>query len=667
MDSEGVRPIVEKIAAVQELPEPTNVGELRALLGIVNYYGKYVHQLATILEPFHHLLQKNARWNWGPDQKKAFRRIKEELQSPNLLVHYDPGKPLVLACDASPYGVGAVLAHRMENGEERPVSYASRTLSKAERNYAQLDKEALGLVYGVKKFHQYLYGRSCEIITDHKPLLGLLGEGKGVPQMASARLQRWALTLSAYDYKLIYKPGCCHGNADAFSRLPLPEEPKETPVPPDITVALDHVSSETLVCAEQIKEWTRRDPLMSQVWRYTMQGWPDTIPSEVLRDYWGRRDEISTEDGCLFWGSRVIIPPQGREAILEELHETHPGIVRMKGLARSYVWWPGLDGDIEAKVQGCQPCQENMKSVPTMPIHPWQFPKKPWRRIHIDYAGPLEGKMYLVIIDAYSKWMDVHVVDHATSAVTIKKLRQTFANQGLPEVLVSDNAACFVSEEFKEFLQENGIRHLTSPVYHPNSNGLAERAVQTFKCVFKKITGTIQCRVSKFLLHYRSTPTTVTGLSPSEMLNKRRLRTRLDLVFPNVEKRVYQGQEKYQRRKPGQDREFQVGEKVHVQTFGSGSKWSTGVVAGNTPSKVIVDTPERGEIYRHKDHVRKRHSETVGSQEPTETPQSVVVPEPPGPVLTPAPSPVPSPQTPIAGGTPRRSERVRKAPIRMDL
>ncbi len=156
-----------------------------------------------------------------------------------------------------------------------------------------------------------------------------------------------------------------------------------------------------------------------------------------------------------------------------ELHETHPGIVRMKALARSYVWWPGIDKDLEAKVHGCLHCQENQKAPPATPLHPWHPPTAPWKRVHIDYAGPMWNKMFLVVVDAYSKWIDVHVTDSASSKATIDRLRRTFAEQGVPEVLVSDNATCFTSDEFKEFTAKNGIHHITSPAYHPNSNGLA--------------------------------------------------------------------------------------------------------------------------------------------------------------------------------------------------
>lgn len=136
-----------------------------------------------------------------------------------MLVHFDPERELTVSCDASPYGIGAVLSHIMEEGSEKPIAFASRTLTKAEKGYSQLDKEGLAVVFAVKCFHQYLYGHSFTVFTDHKPLMSLFSEHKSVPSMASARIQKWALSLSAYQYRIVYRAGKENANADALSRL----------------------------------------------------------------------------------------------------------------------------------------------------------------------------------------------------------------------------------------------------------------------------------------------------------------------------------------------------------------------------------------------------------------------------------------------------------------
>ena len=178
-------------------------------------------------------------------------------------------------------------------------------------------------------------------------------------------------------------------------------------------------------------------------------------------------------------------------------------------------------------------------------MHPWEWPEHPWERIHLDYAGPFMGKMFLIAVDAHSKWMEVEAVNTATTQVTVEHLRSMFARFGLPKVIVSDNGTCFTSSEFAEFTERNQIRHVKIAPYHPSSNGLAERAVQTCKMGMKKqLTGTVQTKLPRFLFHYRLTPHTTTGVAPAELLLKRRPRSHLDCIVPSLKDRVLQQQHK---------------------------------------------------------------------------------------------------------------------------
>ena len=158
----------------------------------------------------------------------------------------------------------------------------------------------------------------------------------------------------------------------------------------------------------------------------------------------------------MLWGSRVVIPPP-EERVLEELHEGHRGISRMKSIARSFVWWPGLDKALDQKVKTCVACQSSRNLSPVVPIQPWEWPERPWSRLHVDYAGPLSSYMFLVVMDTHSKWMDIKMVKNATSSATITALRSMFATHGIPELLVSDNGAVFTSTEFKEFVQQQMV------------------------------------------------------------------------------------------------------------------------------------------------------------------------------------------------------------------
>ena len=296
---------------------------------------------------------------------------------------------------------------------EKPVAFASRTLSPAERNYAQLEKEGLAIIFGVRKFHDYLFGRQFSIHSDHKPLQSIFSESRPVPPLASAWIQRWALTLSMYGYTISYKPGDKHANADSLSRLPLPESPLEVPPPPELVFML-----ETLQCspvqAKQIRQWTDRDPILARVRNLILQGWRIT-EDEDMHPFIKRKEKLSVQDGCVLWGNRVVVPRAGQDKVLEELHDSHPGMSRMKSLARSVVWWPGIDKDIEGKVKDCHQFQKYQKAPAQAPLHPWEWPEHPWARIHIDYAGLFSGRIFLMVVDAHSKWLCVGPVTSATS------------------------------------------------------------------------------------------------------------------------------------------------------------------------------------------------------------------------------------------------------------
>ena len=197
------------------------------------------------------------------------------------------------------------------------------------------------------------------------------------------------------------------------------------PVPEEIVLALSTMD-ETLITADKIANWTAKDPVLSQVRQFVEQGWHVQVPDDL--DAYGRRKhELSVQHGVLFWGARVVIPPKCRDTLHDELHDTHPGIVKMKAVARSYLWWPGLDTEIEMRVKGCNICQIYNKQPPVSPLHPWEWPGHTWHRIHIDYASPFEGRMILSIVDAHSKYIDAHIVSSATTSATITKLRHTVA------------------------------------------------------------------------------------------------------------------------------------------------------------------------------------------------------------------------------------------------
>ncbi len=274
IDEHDLHPTEDKGEAIINAPALSsnqNVPELRSFLGLLNYYGKFVTNLSTLLHPLHQLLQADTKWNWSPSCEEAFNACKQRLLNSKCLAHYDPGKPLRLACDASPFGVGAVISHILPSGEERPIAFASWTLISSERNYAQIVKEVLSILFGVKKFHKYLYGRKFLLLKDHKPRLAIFGPTFAVPTLAALRMQRWALLLLAYDYEIQYRRSCDYANADALSHLPCKYGPSEEEH--EGVFLISHVE-ELPISAKDIAEETRRDPILSKVLDLTLTRWP---------------------------------------------------------------------------------------------------------------------------------------------------------------------------------------------------------------------------------------------------------------------------------------------------------------------------------------------------------------------------------------------------------
>ncbi|XP_064387325.1 uncharacterized protein K02A2.6-like [Halichondria panicea] len=498
----------------------------------------------------------------------------------------------------------------MPDGTERPIAYASRTLNSAERNYSQLEKEGLSCVFGVKKFYAYLFGQKFTLITDHKPLLSLLSGQKPTSLQASARIRRWSLALSMYEYELKFRNTTAHGNADALSRLPLTDTVPDDRTPPELVLLLEHLDSSPITAAH-IKEATRRDPELSTIHQYVQQGWPHRSAMETsLMPFYERREELSVHDGCLLWGNRVVVPKTYRGDVLVQLHEGHPGTTRMKGLSRMYVWWPGISKDVEETVQDCIPCQQQQSKPPVAPLHSWAWPTRPWARLHIDYAGPIHGQMFLIIIDAHSKWIEAIPTSGSTSRVVIEELRVLFSQFGLPECVVSANGTCFTSAEFKGFLKKNGINQILSAPYHPSTNGLAERAVQVVKKGLKKETkGSMRSRLATVLFAYRLTAQSTTGQSPSELLLGRRPRSRLDLLKPNTAERVERQQAKQvkQHDNRARERSFEPGDLVYVRNYQSGNRWLPGVIQEKTGPVSFRAKMQNGQVRRcHVDQVRNR-------------------------------------------------------------
>ena len=432
-----------------------------------------------------------------------------------------------------------------------------------------------------------------------------------------------------YEYTISFRPTKAHANADAMSRLPLSVQPATVPQPPEMILLMEQLDKSP-VTATTVRTWTNTDPLLSRVRQFVQSGWPRSVNDQLIKPYFSRQTELSVQDGCILWGNRVIIPKAGQFEVLQELHEAHPGATRMKQLARMFVWWPAMDQDIEEKVKSCAECQFQRPMPPLAPLSPWQWPSRPWSRVHIDFLGPFMGHMFLLLIDAHSKWIEVYPMASITAKATIECLRHVFAQLGLPEKVVSDNGPTFVSAEFKDFLQRNGVKHITTSPYHPSSNGLAERAVQTFKNGLRKMKdGSLRTKLARFLFFYRTTPQSTTGISPGELLFGRKLRSPLDLLKPDLHHRVENNQEtqKAMHDKHASHRPFDEGDPVFVRNFSRGPPWLPAAITNRCgPLSFKVKVLEGGMVWRrHQDQLRKRS--VIDSQATRVTAPSVNIPQ----------------------------------------
>ncbi|XP_048515581.1 uncharacterized protein K02A2.6-like [Athalia rosae] len=382
-------------------------------------------------------------------------------------------------------------------------------------------------------------------------------------------------------------------SADCSSRAPrvVVEEVEEVRNKYDYSY-LNFIESEVpTLDIELIKTEKQRDVSSSEVIEYVRHGWLGKVKAD-LEIFKKRENELCVEDDCLMLGLRVVIPSVLRSMILSELHVTHMGIVKMKSLARSHVWWPGIDMDIAKITKSRELCSGNASNPPRSQLNVWKWPERLNQRIHVDYLQ-IKEEMYLVIVDSFSKWLDVMKMKHITSRIMILAMGEYFVTWGFPNVLVSDNGPSLVSEKFESFLKRNGILHVRTAPYHSASNGAAENAVKTFKKHFKLLVEDHvkkEVALTQVLLSLRNTPHCTTGC---------------ELVRPNLRSRVVQQQARQQHYAPGaRVRSFDVGEtvmaKVHLQ-----NKWIRAeVIARLSPVTYGVKTTNGLMWKKHVDQLR---------------------------------------------------------------
>ena len=529
----GVSPDPKKVQAVHNTDPPTNASQVRSFLGMLNYSARFIQDFATLSEPLRKLTVKDAQWVWGPEQINAFQTLKDRLTDSTTIAYYDPQAPIEVLTDASPVGLGAILAQN-----SKVVAYASRALSDVESRYSQTEREALAVVWACEHFDMYLRGApSFDVITDHKPLVTIWAKPR--PPL---RIERWGLRLQPYKMVVKYRPG--HDNpADYMSRHPvahsrksLSQDVAEQYVHFIATTSTPKALSLTEIAAESSKDRTLMravNLLQSGRWHEIANSDDPDIDTRELQEYKNLKDELTLHtDGVLLRGSLVVIPASLRDRVVALAHEGHQGMSRTKSLLRSKVWFPGINTAVESTIQRCVICQA-VQATPT-PLEPLRMSPMPpgaWQHVSMDFCGPLpSGDYLLVLIDEYSRYPVVEIVKSVSAAAVLPVLDKVLSIFGFPKVLKSDNGSPFNSAQFAQYATHCGFVHRRVTPHWPRANSQAE---SFNKPLMKSIRAAHlegknwKQEMFTFLRQYRCTPHTSTSVSPHRLLFGRDPITRL--------------------------------------------------------------------------------------------------------------------------------------------
>ncbi len=510
----GVKVDKSKVEAVLKMPHPTDIQGVKRLCGMVQYMAKFLPNLAADLEPIRALTRKDTEWNWSTACDIALETVKQKLSTTPVLAYFDSNKDIVLQVDSSKDGIGAVL---LQGG--RPVEYASRTLTTTERNWAQIEKELLAVVFGLERFDQYTYGTKVTVQNDHKPLASIIR--KPLSQ-APKRLQALMMRVHRYNMDFHFLKGSELVIADTLSRAYI-DSPDLRPRILAITFFPD-ISDARL---QEVKEATSRDMALKTLQSLILDGWPNAkcqVPNDA-RPYYDIRDVLSCEDGVILKGEAVIIPKCLRRDIMKRLHSAHMGYNSMIRRARSLVFWPNMAKDIKQLVDTCEPCQELRPRNLRETLKPQDDGNGPWDKIASDIFEA-KGRQYLATVDYYSNFIEVDQLQTTTSTKLISLYKKQFARFGIPRVLTTDSGSQFTSGEFQNFLKDWGIIHVRSSPGHHSANGKAEAAVKVAKHLIMKV-GKDGTDPNIALLEQRNTPRADTGKSPAEMIFGYKPRTML--------------------------------------------------------------------------------------------------------------------------------------------
>lgn len=535
VSEKGISCDPDRVRAINNLTPPRDKKDLQKLLGVVNYVREYVPNLAEIFHPLNCLLKKGVHFQWMQIHDDALSAAKKLICNAPTLKTFDVNKDVYIETDASKFGLGCCL---MQEG--RPIYFASRSLSETEVRYSQIEKEFLAVVYACNKFHYYIYGRQVAVKTDHKPLVSIMK--KELNSIPSPRLQRMKLRLSKYSINLQYVPGKFLYIADLLSRY-FDKNNKVSDID-DIDELVHSLNCSNNKKIEFQKE-TENDTVLKKLKNVIIEGWPrnKNCLDDELRVYYRMKDELYVDDGIIFLNERILVPSKMQKQILSHLHGPHLGIEKTKSRARSLLFWPQINRDIENTIVNCKVCQKNRSANVREPMLAHEIPNLPYQKLGIDIMF-FQGKDFLIINDYYSRYLEILPIRNKTANEVCEKLKNCFSTHGIPREIVADNVP-FGSYVFRSFCLRNDIKLTTTSPTYPQSNGFAEKSVQISKNMFKKCkeSGT---ELWQALLEYRNTPLKECNASPVELLMSRQTRSLIPgncniyepRIVPDIQKNI---------------------------------------------------------------------------------------------------------------------------------
>lgn len=609
----GMQPAAKHIRAMAEMPTPTDKAAVLRFLGLVKFLARFVPNVSHLTSHLRQLTRKEVEFQWTASHEGEFTYLKKLIASQPVLIFFDPAKPVTIQTDASKDGLGAVLLQL-----DRPVAFASRALTAAEVRYSQIEKELLAIVFAAERFHEFVYGRPTLVHSDHRPLEAILVKDL---DKVSARLQRLRLRLLKYNLTVKYQPGKSMLVADALSRAYLVDEVPNL----EYQSVVVHATKSLAVSNEKV-EWIARetlaDPVLSLVAEYVQSNsWPSSPKSLAPgpANFYALKHALTSVDGLLFYENRLVVPSSLRTFFLGKLHEGHLGLEKSKRLARETVFWHGLGADVTEFHQRCTTCQKFAHNNAKQPLRPYPISAYPWQQVSIDIAT-YDRKDYLVAVDKYSNWPEVVLLSSKSASEVISHLQNLFARHGIPEYVISDNNP-FNSSVYNEFAAEWGFTPVFTSPHFPQSNGHAERAVQTVKSLLKKCIAE-NSSVHYALLQYRNTPLADIGCSPAQAFVGRRLRTKLPvastLLEPNtipadiivaLKEKSQEIQQFYYNRAAEDLPSLTPNQPVWVKDSLADPEWQPGVVqsAGPQPRSFVVEKEGRGgTVVRNRRFLRPR-------------------------------------------------------------